>query len=379
MKTIMLITAIFLAGKTMPSVRTWLRGTHWRRGHSTLLTLLLGITGPLVLPVAGQSVLRLNPLQIALLKWSPDVTTSYDVGINPIGVAFDGGSIWVVNNFDETVTKLRASDGAIEGTFALGSGSAGPTGSPGLVVNKGDSDNATGVRAPESPFDTGPTTIAYAGGNMWIVNGGSNNVTKVRTSDGAVQGIFSVGTFPQGVAFDGANIWVANAGSNNVTKLRASDGALVGTFTVGTSPIGIAFDGANIWVGNAGSNTVTKLRASDGALLGTFSVGAFPKFIAFDGANIWVVNAQSGNVTKLRASDGALQGTFSVGSFPVGIAFDGVNIWVANAVSNSVTELRARDGALQGTFSVGVNPTLVAFDGANIWVTNLSSQSVNKL
>ena len=66
---------------------------------------------------------------------------------------------------------------------------------------------------------------------------------------------------------------MANADSSNVTKLRASDGALLGTFTVGTTPYGVAFDGANIWVANSGSDNVTKLRASDGALLGTFTVG----------------------------------------------------------------------------------------------------------
>ena len=30
------------------------------------------------------------------------------------------------------------------------------------------------------------------------------------------------------MAFDGANIWVANQNSDNVTKLRASDGLLAG-------------------------------------------------------------------------------------------------------------------------------------------------------
>jgi hypothetical protein len=70
---------------------------------------------------------------------------------------------------------------------------------------------------------------------------------------------FNVGLFPYAVAFDGANIWVANAGTNNVTKLRASDGANLGTFSVGSYPIGVAFDGANIWVANGGSSSVTKL------------------------------------------------------------------------------------------------------------------------
>src|SRR5437016_1620158 len=56
---------------------------------------------------------------------------------------------------------------------------------------------------------------------------------------------FAVGKSPYGVAFDGANIWVANQSSNNVTKLRASDGVVLGTFAVGSGPSGVAFDGAN--------------------------------------------------------------------------------------------------------------------------------------
>jgi DNA-binding beta-propeller fold protein YncE len=59
------------------------------------------------------------------------------------------------------------------------------------------------------------------------------------------------------VAFDGYYIWVASY-NNDVTKLRASDGANMGTFTVGSSPYLLAFDGANIWVTNAGSGTVSK-------------------------------------------------------------------------------------------------------------------------
>ena len=34
------------------------------------------------------------------------------VGAPPIGIAFDGSSLWVTNNGGNSVTKLRASDGA---------------------------------------------------------------------------------------------------------------------------------------------------------------------------------------------------------------------------------------------------------------------------
>jgi DNA-binding beta-propeller fold protein YncE len=108
------------------------------------------------------------------------------------------------------------------------------------------------------------------------------------------------------VAFDGTSIWVANFSSNNVTKLRASDGTTL-TFPVGTNPFGVAFDGANIWVTNNGSDTVTKLSSS-GAKLGTFAVGTNPFGVAFDGANIWVANQGSATVSKL--SEGVVSGKY---------------------------------------------------------------------
>ena len=70
-------------------------------------------------------------------------------------------------------------------------------------------------------------------------------------------GTFATGNGATAVAFDGANIW-ASSFSDNVTKLRASDGRVLGTVGVGTLPIGVAFDGANIWVANVASNSMSK-------------------------------------------------------------------------------------------------------------------------
>ena len=94
------------------------------------------------------------------------------------------------------MSKLRASDGALLGTFAVGSN---------------------------------PHGVAFDGANIWVANFSSNNVSKLRASDGTLLGTFAVGSFPNGVAFDGANIWVTNISSNTVSKLRASDGAVLGT------------------------------------------------------------------------------------------------------------------------------------------------------
>src|SRR6266404_5935830 len=218
----------------------------------------------------GSSTPPLNVNQIAIRRWYAANTapTQFSTGGNgPRAVAFDGANIWVANLIDDTVTKLRASDGVTVGTFPVG---------------------------------RNPIGLAFDGANIWVANFSENTVSKLSASDGSTMGTFPVGTKPVDVAFDGANIWVTNQGtSNNVIKLRASDGALLGTFAVGSAPQFIAFDGVNVWITNQGSDNVTKRRASDGTLLGTFSVGSSPFGIGFDGANIWVASVNSGTVAKL--------------------------------------------------------------------------------
>jgi len=212
--------------------------------------------------------------------------------------------------------------------------------------------------------NSNPYGLAFDGENIWTANNGEGTVSKLRASDGASLGTFSVGGRPNFAVFDGANVWVT-VSPNTVSKLRASDGKIMGSFRVGGAPWWPAFDGENIWVPT--NDGVTKLRASDGKALGTFAVpGAIA--VAFDGENVWVTGYGFGTVTKLRAKDGKIVGTYSVSHDPIGVAFDGANIWVANNSENSVTKLRASDGKNLGTFVTG-GAYGVAFDGINLWVT----------
>lgn len=303
----------------------------------------------------------INPLRVATLQWYEANQTNVTYSVpSARHLTFDGVNMWVTNYSSDTITKLRASDGASLGTYSVG----------------GNNPNA-------SVFD---------GENIWVT---CNNliVTKLRASNGELIGTFGPFSGTPGYpVFDGANIWVA-AGSV-ITKLRATDGAILGNFNLGVFAItGLAFDGANIWVSNFSDGTITKLRASDGFVIGTFTVGEIAGNLAFDGENIWVVNRGNGNcVTKVRASDGVIMGTFSTGWTGYhGIAFDGANVWVSNPQPNSlsntvphIVKLRASDGFNLGIFTipgvVGESPgTGVAFDGTNIWVTGGFHNTVTKL
>ena len=61
----------------------------------------------------GREDRQSNPLQVALLRWyeASEAGNDFPVGDEPEGVAFDGANIWVANSDDDTVSKLRASDG----------------------------------------------------------------------------------------------------------------------------------------------------------------------------------------------------------------------------------------------------------------------------
>ena len=166
-------------------------------------------------------------------------------------------------------------------------------------------------------------------------------------------GTYPAGYGPYGILFDGTNIWVTDAGSNSVTKLLASTGAIVGTYPAGPGPAGIAFDGTNIWVTNYGGNTgntVTELRASTGATVGTYPVGKGPYGIAFDGTNIWVANGDS-TVTKI-----------SPGSQP------------ATPAISSLSPPSATAGA--ATFALTVNGTGFVSSDAVTWSTTKQTSLV---
>jgi hypothetical protein len=99
-------------------------------------------------------------------------------------LAFDGVNIWVPNN-GGTVTKLRASDGKLLGTF-----------------NAGNADGSG---------------IAFDGQNLWL--SGGPYIVEMRPSDGAVlfQKLLKGGL--AGIGFDGANVWVAGDADGIVFKL----------------------------------------------------------------------------------------------------------------------------------------------------------------
>jgi hypothetical protein len=293
--------------------------------------------------------------------WTPTTianTAMTDVGNNPRLVKSDGADLWVANG-DATVSRVRASDGRLLGTWT------GATGAYGLVVARGRIF-VTGRSTPGRLYSIDPTQPSAA-------------VTLVTDE---------LGTFSSGIAYDGSRIWIANSagmGGGSVSIVRFGLACIplgcVTTVSSGfSSPSGVLYDGSHIWVTDAVDDSIKKLN-SDGSIAQTIVVGNAPNIPIFDGTNIWVANSASDSVTVVRVKDSlgnplaqpfvlaTLTGNGLNGSLSA--AFDGQRILVTNRDGDSVSLWKAADLTPLGSFSTGIDtsPFGACSDGLNFWIT----------
>jgi hypothetical protein len=265
------------------------------------------------------------------------------VGSQPQYVASDGADIWVVNA-NNTVTRVRASDGKNLETWTGAVNSSGVLVAMGRVFVLGQANPGfLYVLDPSQPFGSvniasdmlgnTPVTMAFDGARIWTANNGSVSIVTPGSPNFTVNNITTGFGSLLGIVHDGANIWVAEIGSPGSLKKLDANGAIVTTATVGNMPEFPVFDGTNIWVPNNLSDSVSVVRATDGTVLATLTGNGLnrPYTAAFDGQRILVTNFQGNSVSLWRAADFAPLGSFSTGasSNPFGACSDGLQFWIA--------------------------------------------------
>ena len=278
------------------------------------------------------------------------------VGIFPRILQCDGADVWVGNSSDNSISRVRGSDGKLLDTWT-GAGS---------VYGVALAMNRVFGAAQLNP------------GRLYLLD--------PAMPAGAVTTVASnLGVFPVALAFDGDHFWTANegpAGSISIVTPSATIPWPATTLTIGignSQPIGLVFDGANVWATDLGLSTLVKLDAA-GTVLQTVTVGAKPSFPGFDGTSIWVPNFDSSSVTVVRASNGAVLQTLTGNGLdhPAAAGFDGERVLVTNISGNSVSLWKAADLTPLGFFPTGANsnPEGVCSDGANFWVALQNTRAV---
>ncbi len=233
-----------------------------------------------------------------------------------------------------------------------------------------------------------PSDVAVdASGSVWVVNKGSNTLSKFNTLGAVATGSpFSGGglSSPVDLAIDGlGNVWVSN-GNNSLSKFTSAGAAVSTTsgYTGGglSTPGLLAIDGSNnVWVANSASvSKFTNAGVASSGSSGYLNSLIAPLGIAIDPSNnVWIANSTQNTIDEL-SNAGVLSGTTPMiaTNYPVGIALDSAgNYWAANYGTNTVTHKPNTP-----TFSGGglSTPLDVVLDGANnAWLTNAGGAGIS--
>jgi hypothetical protein len=286
------------------------------------------------------------------ILWHPQNAESLGlttVGVVPDHLESDGEDIWVANHFDFSVSRVRASDGALLQTWTSAQSARRPMVALGRIL-------VLGQTAPGKIYRINPT--AAPGPVTTVVSNLPDN--------------------PKAFAFDGARIFIANQGSIGGSVSVVEPGptipwTVVSTVTAGyTTPFGMIYDGGSVWVTDDSANKLFRI-STNGVVLQTVTVGQTPASPGFDGANIWVPNSVANSITVVRASNGNILQTLTGNglNFPEEVAFDGERILVTNEGGNSVSLWKAVDLTPLNTFPTGpgTSPRGACSDGINFWIT----------
>ena len=233
----------------------------------------------------------------------------------------------------------------------------------------------------------GPALLQSDGSDLWVPNGSSGTVSRVRASDGRLLETWTGATGAQAVLVAMGRVFIiGGTGNQNPGRLFAIDpsqppGSVVTVASdLAPGPFRIAFDGNRIWSLSTDDVSITTPAAATpwSSVIVHADFGGYSG-IVYDGTNIWVSEVDSSSIKRLDQNGNAM-GTVVVGDFPESLVFDGTNIWVGHAGSNSVISvIRASTATpIAGLLGNGVNnPWSGAFDGQRIMFANNSGNSVS--
>jgi class 3 adenylate cyclase/streptogramin lyase len=263
------------------------------------------------------------------------IVAEIPVGVRPGPVATGGGSVWVGNTADRTLTRIGAKTHAVASTVSLNRQT--PTG---IAYGEGAVWVAHGILGRLSRVDpqfgevktidlagaSSSGTVAVGGGSVWAVYGES---TLAQVSPALTKlGVGVAGTRPAGIVYADQSLWVVNGGEQTVSRFNPDtfEEGPIRSPSVGQQPAGIAAGANAIWVANTADDTVTRIDGSTYAV-STIPVGDRPTAVAVGDGAVWVANS-GGTVSRIDPARHVVK-TIDLGNAPAGIAVGDGLVWVS--------------------------------------------------
>jgi YVTN family beta-propeller protein len=273
---------------------------------------------------------------------SNEIVAEIPTGKRPGPVAASGGSVWVGNLDDRTLTRVDARQHAFAATVSL--------------------DNRT------------PTGIAAGATGVWVVHGLLGSVSHVDPQFGRVTRTLQL-TPPNPLSAAGAVTLGAAAawavfGDGTFAQIDPVDVRVKAKTTTSGSPVALAEAQSSVWVVDALSAAVDRysVEAFEQGPTRSINVGRRPTAIAWGEGALWIANTGDDTVTRVDPGTPGTQ-TIRVGREPVAIAAGGGAVWVANRGDRTVSRIDPDSREIVETIAVESAPAGVAFADGALFVT----------
>jgi hypothetical protein len=175
----------------------------------------------------------------------------------PLGLAWDGSTIWNVDGFNETLYSLNRLNGAQ-------------------------------VRSLTSVLQV-TSGIACDGYDLWVCSEALVEIYKINLLTGDIQKRLNLqrGSFTA-IEYGNDGLWIADAQSNKVLRVDPDTAEIISSFmNPGTRVDGMAFDGAYLWVSDMATLTIFQMTLEGDVLRSYLSPGQSPRGLTYDGVFLW--------------------------------------------------------------------------------------------
>ena len=298
------------------------------------LSLLAGATVFAVTRLTGpDSLPRIDENWVGLIDSEGRITDQYPVGRNPGAVVAGGGSMWVANTQDGTVTRIPP-----------------------------DREHTVTI-----PIGGSPTGMVFDAGALWIADGDSRSVRQLDPGANTLGRSIDVGNAPRALAAGYGALWAASAADSAVRRVDLRTGTSR-TIPLGSSATAIAAGAGAIWVASEESRTVSRIEPQSGTVR-TISVSSPQSAVAVGEGAVWVASRDDGTLSRIDPKTNAVSWTIPVGGDPGAIATGDGAVWIVAENAGTVTRVDPRDRHVLDPVAVKGSPAGIAVADGTAWVT----------
>jgi peptide/nickel transport system substrate-binding protein len=226
---------------------------------------------------------------------APNVVQPIPVGSSANGIAVSGGSVWVADGLDGTVSRIDRRASRVVQRIAVGHQ---------------------------------PRAVAVGAGSVWVANAGDRTISRIDAKSGKRVATIASGADGQALAVGLGAVWAVDQSTDTVVKVDPAVERVAKTIPVGAGADAIAVAFGSIWVANGLSGTVSRIDVR-GGVSATVDVGGDPIGLAAAAKRLWIADGSNRRIDAIDPASDRIVRKVPIGSRPVAITGAGSALWVS--------------------------------------------------